>query len=210
MCLALIVCTSSASCLAKEIQFECNELGPGATQTYLETFPVKNRFVTQIKITIDASNVGTADKPKCHAKWTVRATSAGRSRVLFAYADDPQYDTNGAALEGVSPNGSKLLLDFFTAAGDYTGHRPVVYDFLTSRWTLRDVGTRVTRNLPKCDYSTLIDSVTNDGNVILYVPKSMYVDQGCPDQGQWLLNMEADTITRLDKAHASLKAQSPR
>jgi hypothetical protein len=210
MCLLLLLCAAPGFCASKEVQFDCSELGPGATQTYFETFPVRNKFVTQIKVTIDASNVGTAGQPKCHVKRTVTATSAGRSRVLFTYADDPQFDTNGAALDGVSPDGSKLLLDFFTAAGDYTGHRPVVYDFLTSRWTLRDVGTRVTSNLPKCDYSTLIDSVTNDGNVILYVPKSMYVDQGCPDQGQWLLDMEADTITRLDKAHASLKAQSPR
>jgi hypothetical protein len=207
MCLVLLVCAVPGLCASKEVQFDCSELGPGATQTYFETFPVRNKFVTQIKVTIDASNVGTTEKPKCHVKRTVTATSAGRSRVLFTYADDPQFDTNGAALEGVSPDASKLLLDFFTAGGDYTGHRPVVYDFLTSRWTLRDVGTRVTRNLPDCDYFTVIDGVTNEGNVILSVPKSIYVDRGCPDQGQWLLNMKTDTITRLSKAHASLKTQ---
>jgi hypothetical protein len=127
--------------------------------------------------------------------------------VLLTYADDPQFSINGAALAGVSPDGSKLLLDFFTAEGDYTGHRPLVYDFLTARWTLRDVGTRVTRNLPSCDYFTMIDSVSNDGNVILYVPRSMYVNKGCPDQGQWLLDMKTDTITRLGKDHASLQTQ---
>jgi hypothetical protein len=72
---------------------------------------------------------------------------------------------------------------------------------------LRDVGTRVVRNLPGCDCFTMVDGVTNDGNVNLSVPKSVYVDRGCPDQGQWLLNMKTDSITRLSNAHASLKTQ---
>jgi hypothetical protein len=207
MCLALMVCTARGFCSSKEVQFDCSELGPGASQTYLETFPVKSRFATQIKMRIEASNVGTADQRKCHVKWTVTASSGGRARVLVSYKDDPELDINGATLYGFSPDGSKLLMDFFTAAGDYTNHRPLVYDFLTAHWNLREVGIRVVRNLPDCDYFTMMDGVTNEGNVILSVPKSIYVDRGCPDQGQWLLNMKTDTITRLSKAHASLKTQ---
>jgi hypothetical protein len=205
MCLVLIVCAARSFCLSKEVQFDCSELGPGASQTYLENFSVRSKFAAQIKMRIEASNVGTDAQRKCHVKWTVTTTSAGRSRVLVSYTDDPQLDMNGAALYGFSPDGSKLLMDFFTAAGDYTSHRPLVYDFLTARWNLREVGTRVVRNLPGCDYFTMLDGVTNDGNVILSVPKS--IDRGCPDQGQWLLNMKTDTITRLSKAHASLKTQ---
>ena len=207
MCLVVIVCTARGFGVSKEVQFDCSELGPGASQTYLETFPVRSRFATQIKMRIEASNVGTDAARKCHVKWTVTATSAGRSRGLVSYEDNPLLDTNGAALQGFSPDGTKLLMDFFTAAGDYTGHRPLVYDFLTSRWSLRDVGTRVTRNLPHCDYLTMVDGVTNDGNVILSVPKSFTVDRGCPDQGQWLLDMKTDTITRLGQAHGSLQTQ---
>ena len=208
MCFALMVCAVKASYASKEIQFDCSELGPGASQTYLETFSVRSRFAAQINMRIEASNVGTDAKRKCHVKWTVTATSAGRSRVLVSYADDPQSDLNGATLYGFSPDGSKLLMDFFTAAGDYTSHRPLVYDFVTARWSLRDVGTRVLRDLPHCDYLTMVDGVTNDGNVILSVPKSFTIDRGCPDQGQWLLDMKTDTITRLGQANGSLKTQS--
>jgi hypothetical protein len=86
----------------------------------------------------------------------------------------------------------------------------VVYDFVTGSWQIRDVGTRVTRNLPACKYFTMIQGVTDEGDVVLYVPKSIYVDAGCPDQGEWLLNMKTDEITRLHNADASPKTQSPR
>jgi hypothetical protein len=208
--LALVVFATTASCLSKEMEFDCAELGPGATQSYVQTFAVKNKFVTQLVVAVDANNPGTADTPKCHVKWTVSGKLAGRSKVLFRHENDPEYSTNGVAFDGTSPDGSKLLLDFFTAAGDYTGHRPVVYDFITGTWRIRDVGIRVTRNLPPCDYFTMIQNVTDEGDVVLYVPKSIHVDAGCPDQGEWLLNMKTDTITRLDKANAPPKTQSPR
>jgi hypothetical protein len=205
----LLVLAATAVGWSKELSFECNELAPGASQSYLQTFPVRNRFVAQIAVAIEASNVGTEKAPKCHIQWTVRATTAGRSRVLFRHTDDREFSLNGASLEGTSPDGSKLLLDFFTAAGDYTDHHPVVYDLLTGTWSIREVGTRITRDLPRCDYFTFLDSVTNDGDVLLSVPKSPYVDKGCPDQGEWLLNMKADTVSRVE-AHAPLQPPSSR
>ncbi len=192
------------------MEFDCAELGPGATQSYLQTFSVNNKFVTQLVVAIEASNPGTADAPKCHVKWTVTGKLTGRSKVLLRHEDDPEHGTNGVALDGTSPDGSKLLLDFFTAAGDYTGHRPLVYDFVTGNWQMRDVGARLTRNLPGCDYLTMVQGVTDEGNVVLYVPKSIHVDAGCPDQGEWLLNMRTDEITRLQNVNASPKTQSPR
>jgi hypothetical protein len=56
----------------------------------------------------------------------------------------------------------------------------------------------------------MIQGVTNDGDVVLYVPKSIYVDKGCPDQGEWLLNMKTDTIARAGQADAPPQTQSPR
>jgi hypothetical protein len=196
----LVAVATGAQALAKEIQFDCNELGPGATQTYIETFPVRSRFAKQIDVTIDASNIGTEKEPKCHVKWTVKGTLAGRTRVLFTHSDDPRFSLNGASLDGTSPDGSKLLLDFFTAEGDFTGHRPVVYDFATGTWTIRDVSDRITRTLPHCDYLTMIQGVTNGGDVILYVPKGLS-GKGCPDQGEWLLDMKNDAITRLERSN---------
>ena len=55
---------------------------------------------------------------------------------------------------------------------------------------------RITRDLPSCDYYELIEGVTNDGDAIIHVPQSIYVDEGCPDQGRWLLNMKTNRITR--------------
>ena len=200
LALTVVAVATGAHALSKEIQFDCNELGPGATQTYVETFPVRSKFATHIHVTIDASNLGTEKEPKCNVKWTVKGTLAGRTRVLFTYSDDPRFSLNGASLDGTSPDGSKLLLDFFTAEGDFTGHRPVVYDFMTGSWKIRDVADRITRTLPHCDYLTMIQGVTNDGDVILYVPKALS-DKGCPDQGEWLLNMKDDAITRLERSN---------
>ena len=201
--LALVVCSTRAFCWSKQIQFDCAELGPGATQTYIENFPIRNKFATQIMVTVDASNRGTEKAPKCHLQWTVTGKTAGHSRVLFRHTEDPKYSENGVELGGTSTDGTKIVLDFFSAAGDYTDHRPAVYDFTIGTWQIRDVADRVTRSLPKCDYLTMLQGVTDSGDVILYVPKSLYVDKGCPDQGEWLLNMKDDAITRLDGKNAA-------
>jgi hypothetical protein len=207
--LAVLVLTASAFSWAKDISFECDELAPGASQSFLQTFPVRNKFVAQITINIEAKNIGTEKASKCHVQWSVRSTSAGHTRLLFRHEDDPAYSLIGASLNGTSPDGSKILLDFYTAGGDYTDHHPLVYDFLTAKWAIRDVGTRITEKLPRCDYSTFVDAVTNDGNVVISVPKSVHVDKGCPDQGEWLLNMQTDTVSRVE-AHAPSSKPSAR
>jgi hypothetical protein len=180
------------------MEFDCSELGPGASQLYSQTFLVKSKFTTQFVVEVKASNPGTADAPQCQLKWTVTSRLAGRSKVLLRREDEPEYGTNGVAFDGTSPDGSKLLLDFFTAAGDYTGHRPMVYDFVTGTWQIRDVGDRITRNFPGCDYFTMIQGVTDAGDVVLYVPGSAY-NRSCPDQGEWLLNMKNDSVTPIPK-----------
>ena len=207
--LALMVLATSAFCWAKQMEFDCGELGPGASQSYLQNFSVKNKFAAQLAVSVEASNIGTAEVPKCRVKWTVSATSGGRSRLLFRYKTEPEHPLNGIAFEGTSPDGSKVLLDFFSTVGDRTDHRPAVYDFLTLGWQIREVGDRVSRNLPDCKYFTMMSGVTNQGDVVLYVPKSIYVDAGCPDQGEWLMNMKTGTISRLE-AHAPPETQSPR
>jgi hypothetical protein len=192
------------------MEFDCTELGPGASQSYEQTFQVRNKFVTTLVVAVEASNPGTPDAPKCHIGRTVTARLAGRSKVLFRHEDDPAVSISGVSFDGTSPDGSKLLLDFFTAPGNHTQHRPVVYDFSTGDWEIRDLGDRVTRDFPRCNYFTMIQGVTDAGDVVLYVPKSIYVDKGCPDQGEWLLNMKTDAITRVDKADAPPKTQSSR
>ncbi len=207
--LALAVLSTQAVCWAKQMDFDCRELAPGASQSYLQTFPVRNKFVGQLTVAVTARNVGPAEAPKCHITWAVSGSSRGRSRPLFRYTDQPAGLINGVAFEGTSPDGSKLLLDFFSTVGDLTDHRPAVFDFLTLGYQIRDVGDKVTRNLPDCKYFTMLSGVTDQGEVILYVPKSIYVDAGCPDQGEWLMNMRTGTITRVE-AHAPPETQSRR
>ena len=182
------------------MEIDCSELGPGATQSYSQSFLVRNKFSTQLVVDVEASNPGAADSPRCHLKWTVTSKLAGRARVLFQHEDDPPNSTNGFAFDGTSPDGSKLLLDFFTVAGDSTGHRAVVYDFVAAGWQIRDVGDRVTRGFPECNYFTIIQGVTDAGDVVLYVPKSVYKPEGCPDQGEWLLDMKNDSVAPVPKS----------
>jgi hypothetical protein len=203
--LVFLLLPAPAFCWSKQMDFDCGELAPGASQSYLQTFPVRNKFVAQIAVAVEASNIGSEKAPKCRIKWTVRGTTAGRTSVLFRHTDEPEHTLNGVSFEGTSPDGSKLLLDFFAAEGERTLHRPVVYDFLSHNWQIRDVGDQVARNLPAtCNYLTMISGVTNQGDVVLYVPKSLS-DKSCPDQGEWLLSMSAGTVTRVD-AHPAQDA----
>lgn len=205
----LLALPATAFGWSKQMDFDCSELGPGASQSYVQTFPVGTKFASQIVVAVEASNTGTADKPKCHVNWTITGKSAGRSKVLFRFTDEPEHAQNGVSFEGTSPDGSKLLLDLFATVNDRTVHRPVVYDFSTSTWQIRAVGDKVTRSLPAaCNYLTMISGLNNSGNVVLYVPKSI-VDAGCPDQGEWVLDMKADTVARVD-AHAPSQPSSSR
>jgi len=210
--LTLVAGATRAFSLSKQITFDCRELGPGATQTYVDTFPVKSKFASQVLVSVDASNTGTEKAPKCHVKWTISGKLAGRTKVLFQHEISPQHNSNGGEFGGASADGTKLLFDFFDVVNDRTSHRPAVFDFLTGAWEVRDLGDRLTHDFPNCNYFTMIDRVTDEGDVVLSVPKSIYVRQGCPDRGEWLLHMKTDEITRLTKPDApppQIKAPAP-
>lgn len=209
LALVFLALPASAFSWSKQMDFDCSELAPGASQSYLQSFPVRNKFAAQIVVAVKASNRGTAEKTKCHVQWTVTARSAGGSSLLFRFTDEPEQNQNGVSFEGASPDGSKLLLDLFATVNDRTVHRAVVYDFLSAGWQVRALADKVTRNLPAaCNYLTMISGVNNQGNVVLYVPKSL-MDAGCPDQGEWLLDMKTDTVSRVE-AHAPSQPTSAR
>jgi hypothetical protein len=42
---------------------------------------------------------------------------------------------------------------------------------------------RILKQLPSCDYFEEFNGVTNAGEAIIRVPKSAYVEKGCPSQG---------------------------
>lgn len=130
--------------------------------------------------------------------------------LVIDKSEEPDEDTLGNEVPVLSPDGTKLMVSFWGAAGDYTGYRVAVYDFATKGGSFRTIADRVTRGLPSCDYFTFIEGVTNNGEVVIHVPKSIYVDEGCPDQGKWLLDMKTDKLTRLPHKHEAPKAQSQR
>jgi hypothetical protein len=200
---ALVACSASAFAFSKSVSYSCDELGPGAQQTFTESFRIQSKFATRVIVTVTASNNGTFEAPKCHATWTIRSSRSGISKILFTYRDNPPLNENGVEFRGNSSDGTKLLLDFYTAGGEYTNHRPAVYDFSSSTWQMREVGTRVMDKFPKCVYLTMVQGTTDNGDVILYVPKDLDNEKTCPDQGEWLLEMKSNAITRMAKKDAA-------
>lgn len=197
LCFALAACSASAFAFSKSVSYSCNELGAGAQQTFTESFRIQSKFATRIIVRVTAANHGTYDEPKCHATWTIQGSRSGLSKILFSYRDNPSVSDNGVELGGISSDGTKLLLDFYSAAGNYTDHHPAVYDFASGKWQIRDVAKRPAGLAPNCDYFAMVQGVTDGGDVVLYVPKNAYGDRTCPVQGEWLLNMKEDQITRL-------------
>lgn len=114
----------------------------------------------------------------------------------------------GAQFTGVSPSGGFLLIDMYDAAGDYTGHHPLVIETSTGKSRDKDLDeTRIFKQLPSCDYFIELEGVLEDGSVVVHVPKSAYVDsRECRDRGRWLFNVKTGSLARVDKAHKTENA----
>jgi hypothetical protein len=202
----LIVAAGSAFGLSSSsgISVDCDSLAVNIPATHNQRIPLKNRFISTLLIKVHTTNLGSDGKiaSKCRITWSVFSVAKDNQLTrLLQYSEVTEESEIGAEFLGTSRDGSKLLVNFWTAAGDYTGHRPAVYDVAGQQGYVRPVADRVIKNLPSCDYFTEIVGVTDEGNVILHVPTSIYVDQGCPDQGKWLLNMKTNRITRLKSHH---------
>jgi hypothetical protein len=94
-------------------------------------------------------------------------------------------EDNGVGVDiiGTSSDGNKIAADFWWAAGDATGHRPVIVDVKSNSVMLLPLEERILKQLPSCDYFEEFNGVTNAGEAIIRVPKSAYVEKGCPSQG---------------------------
>jgi len=102
----------------------------------------------------------------------------------------------GAEMIGASKNEKVLAADFWWAEGDYTGHRPVIYDAEAKSAHSRALNNEIRKQLPSCDYFEEFIGVTDTGEAIIRVPKSAYVDQGCPAQGEWLFDVQSGRVQR--------------
>ena len=204
----LVLAGSSAFGLGSSTEIEvndCDSLAVNASTSKKETIPINNKFISSLLINVRATNVGSNGKTasKCRVTWSIFSVGEDKRRTqLFQHSEITNFADAGAKFLGKSSDGSKILLDFWTAAGDYTGHQIALYDFSTKQGVMRPVNDRITAKLPSCDYATEIDSVTDQGDVILTIPESNYAEN-CPNQGKWLLKMKTNQIIRLKSEHGA-------
>ena len=201
----------SAFASGEDINLECGSLSPGELKKAGATYSLKSKGILKIAIAVEMKRLPDGERAQCDVRWTVFQESQEQKRTeLFHFSKRPEEDLAGTDAPSTSPDGSKLLVPFWTAEGDYTNHLPAVYDFRTKEFYVREIADRITRDLPSCDYFTMVGDIRNSGDVSLYVPKSTYVEEGCPDQGKWLLHPATNNITRIRKTHAQSPKKSER
>jgi hypothetical protein len=105
----------------------------------------------------------------------------------------------GVEMVGFSQDERKLAADFWWAEGDYVGHRPVILDMESGNVLFGELGQQVINQLPSCDYNEDFVEVSNDGQAIIHVPESHYVQEGCPAQGYWLFDLSTGKVKRQER-----------
>jgi hypothetical protein len=139
---------------------------------------------------------------RCHVEYT----------LLVSYGKHPfsavkrwgwhaeEGEIAGIDLVGFSPNGNWLAADFWTAEGDHTEHRPVIYDLAARKAAFRPLGSLIQERIYGCDQEEDFLGVTDAGEAILAVPPSIYDDSpGCGDKGMWHFNLETGKVTLVAK-----------
>lgn len=175
---------------------ECDELKPGQSATQQTAARSDGNFTAYATVSL-ARPVTDKEGRHCQAKYSLFvADGSATSRAVKTFTGVTEFMV-GAAIVGFSKDHTKLAADFWWAGGDYTGHRPVIYD--VNRGTVRfaELNEEITGRLPSCDYFEEFVGVTNSGEAIIHVPKSEYVDEGCPDQGNWAFDLAKKTARRL-------------
>jgi hypothetical protein len=177
---------------------ECSELKVGHTVTR-KTSPIDIRSGTlrayaavQLSRPKDDTNADS-----CEALYKLFVAEGSGPFVLVKRFSESA-DTNvGVEMVGASKNEKMIAADFWWAAGDYTGHRPVIYDVEAKSVHLRALNDEIRKQLPSCDYFEEFIGVTDSGQAIIRVPKSAYVETGCPAQGTWLFNIRSGSVQRV-------------
>ncbi len=139
------------------------------------------------------------DARSCTAMYSLFVSEQGKEFLLVKKHSQVEENLVGAQIIGVSKNQQMLAADFWWAAGDYTGHRPVVYNRKTKAVAFRELDDQITKQLPSCDYSENFVGITDGGDALIEVPKSIYVDTGCPAQGIWAFDLGSGRVSRLAK-----------
>jgi hypothetical protein len=177
---------------------ECSELAAGKS-VVRKTSPLSIRSgAVQIHASVQLSRPpDNRDAGSCTVVYKLFLTEpGGPPRLLKEFSERA---TGGVGVEMVGASKNELMIgaDFWWAAGDYKGHRPVIYDVNTKSVSLRALDAAITKQLPSCDYFEEFIGVSDSGEAIIRVPKSIYVDEGCPGQGKWLFNVHSGNVQRL-------------
>jgi|ERR1041385_3330588 hypothetical protein len=176
---------------------ECSELKLGQSVQHKTKISSSESVRTRVYATVRISRSRNDTKgDACPVQYHLLVAKNNGAFVVVKTFATTTDSTIGAEIVGFSKDQSKLAADFWWAAGDYTGHRPVVYDIKTRRVQLAELGEQITSRLPSCDYSQAFEGVSDSGEAIIHVPKSTYVEEGCPDQGDWLFNLAKRTARR--------------
>ncbi|MGC4052737.1 MAG: hypothetical protein QM757_25690 [Paludibaculum sp.] len=177
---------------------ECAEIQPGSS-VERKTDTVHSPDGKSLAFAVVTLTRGAEDSSgeKCRVGYRLLVQEGTATAKAVKAFDEVRSEIVGVTIVGYSQDGSNVAGDFWWAEGDYTAVRPVVYSFKTRKAAMRDLGDRITRRLPSCDYFESFERITNRGDAIIHVPKSHYVETGCPDQGEWAFNLTTGRVRRL-------------
>lgn len=179
---------------------ECDDLKAGQTvtkRTAVSSFP-ESALRVYATVTLRRPPNGNADECTVTYKLFI---AEGRDEFAEVKRYSEHADGSvGVQLIGTSKSGKFIAADFWWAAGDYTGHRPVIYETERKTAHLRELNDEIRKQLPSCDYFEEFVGVTDRGEAIIRVPKSVYVEQGCPAQGDWTFDTHSGSVHRIKKS----------
>jgi hypothetical protein len=177
---------------------DCDDIKPGQTESQ-KTAPVifQSGTVRRYGSVRLSRAKGEAGKNGCAVVYKLFLSSNGKPFEMIKEFSDQDDVSFGVDIIGASNDGNMIAADFWWAAGDATVHRPVVVDVKSNSVSLLPLDDRIIKQLPSCDYSEEFIGVTNTGEAIIRVPKSQYVEEGCPSQGKWVFNLQSGLVKRM-------------
>jgi len=180
---------------------ECSSVATGTSVRH-RTNTVSNRTSTARAYAVVAlqRDANDQDAKSCLVTYSLFVNQYSRGWRQVKQHIERRSDIVGVTLVGFSPDGTRVAADFWWADGDYTAVRPVIFNLVTSTVQMRELSEQITNRLPSCDYFQSFERITNSGESVIHVPKSHYVDVGCPDQGDWLFNLKTGMVRRVKSA----------
>ena len=196
----MVICSPSLSQQKSQASesMDCSVIPAGQSvtrKTNVITFePGSIRVYGSVKL----SRLNRGSKPeRCRADYKLFVSRKRKDFALIKQFSDDEGDFVGVDMVGYSQNMNLIAADFWWAAGDYTGHRPVVYNLTSKLVAFRALNDEISKQLPACDYFEEYVGVSDRGEAIIHIPKSPYSDEGCPDQGKWLFNLHTRVAKRM-------------